>query len=394
LQNYNQVSFGALLGACPEDLLNQVRVLFWKSNQKPPFEEFHGNILLAYSYMMPSEETVYKEILSLREKAASVKDLEITFLAGGSQATFLPEKAIAKGFDHVIAGEGEIAFPTFLQNWLSGRKNEKIIFVQPGSVNIDLFPGFHPSIGYLPPLEITRGCRFSCAFCSVPRLHRGIVRHRSIDSILKIAESYFKVKKNRRRIKFLSPNAFGYASEDGKQPNLQALQALLQALKASGVPEISLGSFPSEVRPEFVSREILEIVKPLISNRVIVVGVQTLNEDHLRMMNRGHTAEDARRAIALLREFGFTPHVDFMIGIPGETEEDQDRLLTFMEEMVQVYSIRIHMHTFMPLPGTLWGNSFASRISSSARFRLKNLQSKKVLDGWWENQIAYSRGKK
>ena len=64
-----------------------------------------------------------------------------------------------------------------------------------------------------------------------------------------------------------------------------------------------------------------------------------------------------------------------------------------MEEMVHSYSIRVHMHTFMPLPGTPWSDKVAEPISRTAWERLKALSRAGVLDGWWENQIGYSRRK-
>ncbi len=420
LHNYNQVSFGAILGACPKELLDSVKVVLWKSTAPFPVETFSGKVLLLYSYMMPHEESVKDELQTVFSAIDGTRvpktlaggypregvppkhspwgypkeGVSLVTLAGGSQVSSEPEKALELGFSSVIAGDAEKAFPEFLKKWLAGESLPKITRVRPGLIDLDKFPGFHPVIGYLPPIEITRGCRFGCAYCAVPSLQKGTLRHRSVEAIASIVESYWKIKPDRKRIKFLSPNAFAYGSLDGKSPNLAAIKNLLQTLKDMGVPGIKFGAFPAEVRPDFVTRELLELITPYIFNRTIVMGIQSISDEFLRKMARGHTFEDAVRAIKLLREFGYTPHVDFIIGLPGENEKNQEDLLTFMENLVHEYSIRIHMHTFMPLPGTPWKHLVASNISSKIKKRLRKLSQNGHLDGWWENQIAYSRKRK
>jgi radical SAM superfamily enzyme YgiQ (UPF0313 family) len=227
-------------------------------------------------------------------------------------------------------------------------------------------------------------------FCGVPRLYAATLRHRSLGSIENIIKEYFRLKPGRKRIKFLASNAFAYGS-NGLKPDLDALSQLLEMIRKAGVPEINLGSFPSEVRPDFVTREVMELVTPYLSNKTIVMGVQTGSNSMLKKMNRGHTREQAVNAISLLREFGFQPHLDFIIGNPDETEEDQFELIEFMEQMLKEYAIRIHMHTFVPLPDTPWENKLQSPINERVKQRLRELEKAGVLDGWWENHIGYFR---
>lgn len=388
IQNYNMVSFGALLGATEPALLQQFNLIFWHNPEPFPLERLTGPTLYLHSFMLMHHAQIAEEITQIREVAP-----QIFCLAGGPQASADPERVLATGFDAVFIGSGEVDFPLLLQRFAENRLEPGIHRQTPEAVDINDYLGFSPLINYLPPLEITRGCRFGCLYCAVPRLCRGHVVHRSIDSVLAVLEAYYRFKTRRKRIKFLTPNAFGYGSTD-RSPNPEALQNLLGAIKGFGVPEIQFGSFPGEVRPDFVTREVMEIVKPYAVNRTIVMGVQTGSDAMLKKMNRGHSLDQAINAIALIREFGYTPHVDFIVGNPGETAEERVQLLDFMESMIRHYQIRIHMHAFMPIPGTPWAQFAQSPIEPEIHRRLRRLAAAGHLDGWWENQIGLGRNER
>lgn len=385
IHNYNKVSLGAILGACSPELLGSFNLLPWISEEPLPIDALKSRGLIVYSFMLPHIQRAKKELELVRQAVPGVETI-----AGGSQATAAPQSIVELGFDYVVSGEAEAFFPDFLSAWLANTAQKGLHTTTGGMVDLNLYPGFSELVGYLPPLEISRGCKFGCMFCGVPRLYAGTLRHRNLASIEAIVKEYFRIKPTRKRIKFLASNAFAYGS-DGRQPDLDALKGLLEMLKSIGVPEIHLGSFPSEVRPDFVTPEVMKLVAPYLANKTIVMGVQTGSNAMLKKMNRGHSRDDSIRAISLLREFGFQPHLDFIIGNPDESEGDQVELLDFMDEMVEKYQIRIHMHTFVPLPATPWENKLQSPISETAKRRLHELERAGVLDGWWENHIGYFR---
>ncbi len=385
IHNYNKVSIGAIFGACEPQLLENFELAPWVSTEPIPPAISNERALLIYSFMHPHMQQIEDELAQLRQQFPHIEAV-----AGGAQPTSAPQCVEKIGFDYVVAGEAEEFFPEFLFNWLEDLTEKRIYHTPRGLVNLSRYPGFSEITQYLPPIEISRGCRFGCMFCGVPWLNAATLRHRSLESIASIVREYFRIKVSRKRIKFLAPNAFAYGS-DGLKPNLEALHALLETLKAEGVPEIHLGSFPSEIRPDFVTREVMELVTPYLSNKTIVMGVQTGSNKMLKKMNRGHTREDSVNAISLLREFGFTPHVDFIVGNPGETEQDQFEMLDFMEEMIEKYAILIHLHAFVPLPATPWADREQAPINEEVKKRLRALERAKVLDGWWENHIGYFR---
>jgi radical SAM superfamily enzyme YgiQ (UPF0313 family) len=76
----------------------------------------------------------------------------------------------------------------------------------------------------------------------------------------------------------------------------------------------------------------------------------------LESIQRGHTVDDVKRAAQLARSCGFKPFVDIIFGLPGETLSDRKETVNFIQWLLIYTGSRIHLHHFLPLPGTaLWG---------------------------------------
>ena len=202
-----------------------------------------------------------------------------TFFAvcGGPHATAEPKDAIDAGFDVAIRGEGEVslvqaatAFAVFLRtqdstvpDWsaVSGATYWKDIEhkeyaeskITAPLIVLDTSHPFCITPQLHPPIEIMRGCNCGCMYCQTPRLHAHKVRYRSLESIEQSVAHYAKVFAPPLDLRIIAPNALAYQSPDGKHPNLEALEALL-ALAKKNIARFYLGSFPSEVRPDFVTK--------------------------------------------------------------------------------------------------------------------------------------------
>lgn len=89
------------------------------------------------------------------------------------------------------------------------------------------------------------------------------------------------------------------------------------------VREITLEANPDDLTPEYV-----QMLADLPFNR-ISMGIQTFNEETLRLLKRRHTAEQALAAVGRCREAGFRNiSIDLIYGLPGETEESWEYDLT------------------------------------------------------------------
>jgi elongator complex protein 3 len=75
-----------------------------------------------------------------------------------------------------------------------------------------------------------------------------------------------------------------------------------------------------ETRPDFCGEAEVKRMLEFGATRV-EIGVQTLDDEIYRLVNRGHLVEDVVRATALTKKYGFKVHYHWMPGLPGSTPE-------------------------------------------------------------------------
>jgi B12-binding domain/radical SAM domain protein len=338
--------------------------------------------VMLYSFASPQAREVYREVDAVKvdaaAKAASV------FIAGGPHPSGCPEEA-TEHFDYVVVGEGEETLPELLdaiQNSHDISCVKGVAFKRDGcfhytgpreEVDLDRYPPFRPPL--LGPIEISRGCPWNCAYCQTPRLFGHRMRHRSVDAICK----YDKFYEDKRLV---SPNAFAYGS-DGVKPDPRAVERLLKNLSGN----IYFGTFPSEVRPEFVTPEMVELVTAYCANKEVHLGGQSGSDRVLRSIRRGHTAAQVVDAAAIIKDARLTPVVDFIFGLPGEKEEDQAATLDCINAIIRGGG-KIRAHYFMPLPGTALANSQPEKVAPEIDGLLGKLALGGRLTGSWMPQRA------
>lgn len=73
-------------------------------------------------------------------------------------------------------------------------------------------------------------------------------------------------------------------------------------------------------RPDYIDHEILSNLKKY-SVDMIELGVQSFDEDVLRLSERGHDTKQVHEAVESIKEYGFDLGIQLMIGLPGDTHE-------------------------------------------------------------------------
>lgn len=334
--------------------------------------------IMLYSIASAQAEEVYREV------AGSRADVEAVFVAGGPHPSARPEEAL-RSFDYVVIGEGEETLPELISVIKGGGDPETVrgiaymrdgairITPQREEVDLDLYPPFRPPI--FSPVEISRGCPWGCAYCQTPQLFGRKMRHRSISKILEYARFYSDLR-------FTSPNALAYGS-DGVHPRIDKVERLLLSLSELHKP-IYFGTFPSEVRPDFVTEEAVDLIVRHCRNRHLSIGGQSGSDRILKMIARGHDVEAVRRACEICIDRGIVPNLDLIVGLPKETAEDQRMTLDLAREVVGGGG-RIRAHHFTPLPGTVLEDEEPADLAAEVAKEMGELALRGKATGKWSS---------
>lgn len=334
--------------------------------------------IMLYSLASAQADEIYREVFEAKANVDAI------FIAGGPHPSARPKEAL-EYFDYVVIGEGEETLPELIDAILNGEDPEnvkgiafksegKTVFTaQRPPVDLDKYPPFK---GILAPLEVSRGCPWGCAYCQTPRLFGREMRHRSIDTIVKYARCH-------KDIRFTSPNSLAYGS-DGMRPRLDKVDALLKALAEQKKP-IYFGTFPSEVRPEFVSDRALEILTKYCANRTLNIGGQSGSPEVLKAIGRGHGIKEVEEACNQCLDHGIVPHVDLIFGLPQESAEDQRLTLDLARWIVQKGG-KVRAHHFTPLPGTPLEEKAPAPICPEVAAELGRMALDGKLTGYWSSR--------
>ncbi|MBQ2541072.1 MAG: radical SAM family heme chaperone HemW [Paludibacteraceae bacterium] len=114
---------------------------------------------------------------------------------------------------------------------------------------------------------------------------------------------------------------------------------LIEAIGADKTEEITV-----EVNPGDVTTDYLRAIRSAGVNR-LSIGIQSFHDERLQLIGRRHTADDARRAVRLIREAGFgNLSLDLIYGLPGQTmeewQDDLDELLRIAPEHLSAYCLQ------------------------------------------------------
>ncbi|MGH7650956.1 MAG: 30S ribosomal protein S12 methylthiotransferase RimO [Gemmatimonadaceae bacterium] len=210
----------------------------------------------------------------------------------------------------------------------------------------DLHPGTRIFAGDLPHvryLKISEGCDHGCAFCAIP-LMRGKHRSFAMDEIVR--EAQLLELQGAREINLVAQDLahYGRDTRDGVK-----LQDLLQALVANtSVPWIRMLYLYSAG----ITDRLLEVVagEPRILP-YLDMPIQHGSDEVLMRMRRPERKRTIRERVSKFRDA--VPDVAIrttcIVGFPGETEEQFEELLEFLQE---IRFERVGAFTYSPQQGT------------------------------------------
>lgn len=355
-------------------------------------------VIVVWSFYSPQYKKIKNALHYVKQNTASEN---IVHLAGGVHATAEAQQTLQMGFDFVAIGEGEQIICDVVQAVMSGKSIKKVRGIaclsggelskngKGETVDLNDFPPCASRYKKFGPIEITRGCIYACKFCQTPHVNKARFRHRSIGNIAHFVR--IMAANGLRDYRFITPTSFSYGSQD-ESVNIDAIENLLGEVRSiiGKQRRIFYGTFPSEIRPEHVTRKHLDVLKKYVDNDNIIIGGQSGSQQVLDTSRRGHDVESIVNAVKLTINAGFRPNVDFLFGLPGETQADARLTIKLANELADM-GAKIHNHTFMPLPGTPFRNQKAGQIDEAVKQQIVELTTTGKAYGKWSGQITIAK---
>jgi ribosomal protein S12 methylthiotransferase len=174
-------------------------------------------------------------------------------------------------------------------------------------------------------IKIAEGCDRPCAFCSIPSM-RGSFRSRRFGSI--VEEARMLAKQGVKEVVLIAQDSSRYGEDLGE---VDALAALIRAL--GEIDELEwvrvMYAYPTHISDAFLAA-IAETPKAV---KYLDMPLQHASRNVLKLMKRGGTRESLEKLIARVRERvpGIAIRTTFITGFPGETDEDFEELIEFVQ---------------------------------------------------------------
>lgn len=212
----------------------------------------------------------------------------------------------------------------------------------------DLSPRVRTTPGFTAYIKVSEGCDYPCTFCIIPKI-RGRYRSRSPDSILAEAESLGR--SGVRELVLIAQDTTRYGADLGLRNGLAAL--LRSLARVDGIEWVRfLYAYPTTLTEEILAAMAEE---PRLC-RYLDMPLQHASDAILKAMKRPGTFKSNLDLVARVRRAvpGVTVRSAFIVGYPGETEEDFRTLLDFCRETeldqvgVFTYSNEEETEAFVP----------------------------------------------
>jgi len=312
-------------------------------------------------------------------------------IVGGNHVTALPDEAIEFS-DIVIRYEAEITFPRVLEALEGGHgllKIEGIVYKSNGevfknngtidimwdlnalpfqSVDTNIIKYFDlkrkiytPDRNTLFPhskgcyfILASRGCPFSCTYCSNSLYHNidkrfSKVRKRTIDNIL--SEMEYALSNGFESFYIVDDHFFSFTLDELKEFNRGYRERINKPFSISGLN-------PNNLRAKAAREKINLLISCGLSD--VRIGVQSGSDKTLKIFKRGYKAQDIPALLAPIEENRNTiwepPHdklhvaLDFICDAVWESPEDKIETIQLARKVLTQYTI--FFYTLVYLPGT------------------------------------------
>jgi len=277
--------------------------------------------------------------------AKIAKENGCTTVLGGYHPTAIPDELLSyPQVDMIIRGEGEYTMKELVQKGsfgdilgLSYKEDGKIVHNCDRPLIQDLdalpFPARHlrrheykdhmfEEDREREVITISRGCWGRCSFCCEPMMCRGHQRFRSPENVIKELLEIVSFHKGRPLSIFVTdPNFLG------SPKRVDRLCDLLHQSKLDI-------RFSVLVRADSVVRN-PELIEKMCENGILSyeMGIESPKAEDLKNIKKNITVEMQEKAVKILGDNGAWAGGTFVIGLPGQTEEEIKRFPTYAKKI-------------------------------------------------------------
>jgi ribosomal protein S12 methylthiotransferase len=180
---------------------------------------------------------------------------------------------------------------------------------------------------YMAYIKIAEGCDRPCAFCFIPQM-RGSFRSRRFGSVM--AEAQSLAKQGVKEIVLVAQDSSRYGEDLGE---VDALPQLMKEL--CGIEGIEwvrvMYTYPTHISDAFLD----VIANEPKAVKYLDMPLQHASQKILRLMKRGGNRKSLEKLIEHVRHRvpNIAVRTTFIVGFPGETEEDFEELMTFIRNV-------------------------------------------------------------
>lgn len=297
--------------------------------------------------------------LSVEMIASLVKEIDkdIKVITGSSHPTFCPEDVMRNtDIDFAVRGEGEIPLLSLVKE--IKKKNPKWETVpgihyrdRGGQVKSNPSTDLISNLDKLPfpardlmlncdydvyrdhYMSSSRGCPYTCTFCADRKLWGGIIRRRSVDSIIK----EMKYLDNEYKINLIdfTDGTFTY--------DKKYIYEFCKALINSGLDI----KWRCTARYDNLDEDMLKLMKQANCSG-LYFGLESGSNRLLKLMDKKMTVEDNIVKSQMVHDSGILSASSVLFGLPGETKEEMEATLRLIK---RVKTDIFDVNSFVPLPG-------------------------------------------
>ncbi|WP_236909378.1 B12-binding domain-containing radical SAM protein [Clostridium sp. Cult3] len=253
-------------------------------------------------------------------------------IIGGMHASALPEEALRYA-DQVVVGEAE----TVIVDLIEGNIKEKIVYAPPVE-DLDSIPFPDYSVLKTPcqvaNLMTSRGCPFSCIFCTTSRMFYPY-RYRSPDNVIEELEMYKEM-------------GFEYVNfeDDNFTANRERAKKILTKMIQNDLVFNETFFFG---RTDLAKdEELLALLRDAHLNRVLI-GIESLNQESLDYIDKKQKKEDIEYCGEMLEKYKIRLIASIVLGLDYDTKEDIRKAVKFSKK-INAYQLQPAILT--PYPGT------------------------------------------